>query len=169
MAVYLNNQTPPLPLGAYSLISGFSYDGSQIFVGNQQQEMQVINVSTRTVTSLNQTPLGPDSSIQLLDPLVNSAGYIVQVQKPILNSASVGQYIVLVQGTHQRILYASADGADAISGVTISPNDEYASIGVTPTSYTRASSGTPASTLIVDVASGKVVDKVPSLEQVLWQ
>jgi hypothetical protein len=168
-AVYLNGTTPPLPLGAYGIISGFSYDGADIYVGNLIKGLSVINVTSRAAKLLNQAPLGPTSNLLLVSPLLNSNGYVELVQKAVPGSANLAQYVILVQGTHTRTIYASSDGLDAVAGISISPNDEYMSIGVSPTYFTQTNGGTPASTLIVDTASGKVVDQLPSLEQVLWQ
>lgn len=168
-AVYLNGQASPLPLGAYGIIAGFSSDGSKIYVGTVQRGMEYITIATRKVTLLNQTPLGAGSSLQLVLPLQNSGGYVMQVQKPLPNSANLAQYIILVEGGHERILYASSNGTDAIAGISLSPNDQYVSIGLSPTYFTRSNDGTPAGTLTVDVANGKVIDHIPSLEQVLWQ
>lgn len=168
-AVYLNGSTPPLPIGAYGIISGFSYNGGDIYVGTLTQGLEKINVSTRKVSLLNQSPLGLNSQLLAVYPLVNDSGYIEMVQKAIPNEANLGQYVFLKSGSTTKQLFASVNGSDDVAGISISPNDEYISIGVTPTVFSQINKGIPASTLIVSVASGKVIDRIPSLEQGLWQ
>ncbi|HUB94183.1 MAG TPA: hypothetical protein VMB52_06805 [Verrucomicrobiae bacterium] len=168
-AVYLNSTTPPLPIGAYSIIDGFSYDGTHLYVGTLKQGTENIDLDTRKGTYLDQTPLGSMSNLELVAPLPNSAGYVMQVQEPIATSANYAQYVMLVTSSGQRTLYASRNGADAIASVSVSPNDEYVAIGVSPTSATQPGSGTLANTVIVSTATGKIVDTIPSLEQVVWE
>jgi len=167
-AVYVNGVTPPLPIGAYDIIDGFSSDGNDIYVGTSQKGFGVINVNTRTVTFLNQSPLGLGSTLELVDPLPNGNGYITQIQKEIPGVANYAEYVMLVQNGRQHVLFASPNGTDAIVGVSVSPNDQYVAIGVSPTYFTKSNGGLPASTLIVSL-NGHVVDRIPSLEQVVWQ
>ena len=168
-AVYLNGVTPPLPIGAYAIIDGFSYDGSELYVGTLQKGSEVVNLSTRGAVFLNQAPMGTGSALELVAPLPNGAGYVMQVQKAISGSANYAQYVVLVQGNKRRILYASPRGTDAIASVSVSPNDQYVAVGISPTYFTQTNGGSPAGTLIIDAHRGTVVDRIPSLEQVVWQ
>lgn len=168
-AVYLNGSNQPLPLGAYGIISGFSFDGANIYVGTLEKGMDEINVTSRKVTRLNEFPFGSNSNLLAVYPLQNSNGYIELVQKSIPNEANLGQYVILVQPNGSRILYESSDGSLAVSGVSVSPNDQYISIGETPTEFVKYNNSITSNTLIVSVKNSKVVDRIPSLEQVDWQ
>jgi hypothetical protein len=146
----VNPGSPPLPLGQYDDVRGFTYDDSSIFVDDIRTGKQAINLRTGERTPL---PKLPESSYVLTaDPLNIEPGSVLRVQSYKGNESS-GQIIVnRPQGKKQ--IYDAGSDEGYIAFNTLSPNDQYVAIEL------RSGSTDQTTIKIIDTFTGKVVNTV---------
>lgn len=156
------------PLGSFSSLGHVSSDGSTVTVGTASgmgvPEQSVVTIATgaaHVVTPLpldGVKPFGAD--LQLL-----AGGARVQVVS-VYSSARNGYVdrLVLDTGGRSKELYRTVKDAGRIDAMSVSPNDQYAAIEVTPNLATATPDGyhvdgrsTSETTYIVDLATGAVV------------
>ena len=151
-----------LPLGDYLTLSHLSEDGSTATVSDQ------LGFSTLTIDDLAAeriTPALVDGAEPYLgEAQVLSTGILEHVYRYHADENRFDSYLVLQDGTAQKVLFGKKGSRASVMRFTVSPNEQFVAIEVDPGStggtddgYIGSNRPTDVTTYIVELATGATV------------
>lgn len=157
-------KTTPIPLGQFGPLSGFTADRRAIITSDMANSGQFYAIDTRTLkrNSFPAKPLAADQMATGVFPLMAHRGSLLYVQQ--LKGDSSEDQLFYDDGSRRTMLY-QADETSIISGVALSPNDQYTAIEVTDLS--DEDQMTNVQTIIVRTTTGERLGAIQGA-QVLW-
>jgi hypothetical protein len=158
------------PLGDYLELGSSSPDGAAVVLADYLSYLRY-SIEDGAEERLTPPDIGGEPSFGGDIRLLSDGGRVQQVAVYDANSVRYISYLVVVEPDSTRILYGGAESSDSFDGFSLSPNDQYVALTVVPDygssvsdSYPADPRATSVTTLVIDVATGKMVRAVAGFD-----